>query len=75
MCLNIEHNFADIWRAEPMDANWHWSWHQYFQILSESIDFSKLKVIYLKERFLKKYLTDLLKIPYTNRRIKIELRA
>ena len=29
--------------------------------MSESIDFPKLKVIYLKERFLKKYLTDVLK--------------
>ena len=34
--------------------------------MSESSDFPKLKVIYLKERFLKNYLTDLLKIPYTN---------
>ena len=43
-------------------------------LMLESINFPKLKV-YLKEHFLKNYLTDLLKIPYTSRRIKIELHA
>ena len=43
--------------------------------MSESTNFPKLKVIYLNERLLKNYLTDLLKIPCTSRRIEIERHA
>ena len=83
MCLNIGHKiFCRCGHLKNETYGWKLTLKSklttiFSNLMSEleSIDFPKLKVIYLKERFLKNYLTDLLKIPYTSRRIKIELHA